>query len=372
MHVITDERCLAYSQPGHPERPQRVAGTRALLREQREIKITWEKPVIVNDDDILRAHELTQNLPVANLNSGTSASSTTFWRGDGTWAIAGTGDVVGPGSSTDNALAKFDSTTGKVIQNSNATLSDAGTLTATAFAGALTGNVTGNASGTAATVTGGTQASITSTANLVTVGTIGTGTWQGTAIADAYVANDLTISGGTVNNSVIGGSTPAAATVTTLNATGATTLDGAVTLGNATGDDIVMTGRMASHMVPKTTNTYDLGTSSLRYRELFLSGSTINLGGATISSDGTGTISIAATGAILPVGSLVGTQKIAQTNAAGVSTRNVEFFTNSGGLGTAAKTFVFKGSGTGDLVFTTFTFNNGNAITTQTRSLFVF
>ena len=66
MHVITDERCLAYSQPGHPERPQRVAGTRALLREQREIKITWEKPVIVNDDDILRAHELTHIYLVEN------------------------------------------------------------------------------------------------------------------------------------------------------------------------------------------------------------------------------------------------------------------------------------------------------------------
>ena len=65
------------------------------------------------------------------------------------WATdtAGTGDVVGPASSTDDALAKFDSTTGKVIQNSNATLSDAGTLTATAFAGPIAGAVTGNVAG---------------------------------------------------------------------------------------------------------------------------------------------------------------------------------------------------------------------------------
>jgi hypothetical protein len=55
---------------------------------------------------------------------------------DGTPAIiqigaggAGTGDVTGPGSATDNALARFDSTTGKIIQNSVGILDDSGNLT---------------------------------------------------------------------------------------------------------------------------------------------------------------------------------------------------------------------------------------------------
>lgn len=75
--------------------------------------------------------------------------------------------------------------------------------------------------------------------NITQVGTIGTGVWQGTAIADTYVADNLTISGGTVNNTVIGGVTPAAATFTsiTMNSSGDIT---------GVGSDIVMTGANSS------------------------------------------------------------------------------------------------------------------------------
>ncbi len=61
-------------------------------------------------------------------------------------AAGSAGDVVGPGSSTDNALVRFDGTTGKLVQSSVGILSDAGALSgltsvaATTFTGALTGN----------------------------------------------------------------------------------------------------------------------------------------------------------------------------------------------------------------------------------------
>lgn len=70
----------------------------------------------------------TMKLPTSAGTNGyvlvTDGSGNTSWSAAG----SGSGDVVGPGSATDNALARFDSTTGKLIQNSVVTLNDGGDL----------------------------------------------------------------------------------------------------------------------------------------------------------------------------------------------------------------------------------------------------
>ena len=44
--------------------------------------------LVTEPDAVNLANEVAGNLPVANLNGGTAASSTTFWRGDATWVSA--------------------------------------------------------------------------------------------------------------------------------------------------------------------------------------------------------------------------------------------------------------------------------------------
>jgi hypothetical protein len=136
---------------------------------------------------------------------------------------------------------------------------------------------------------------------------------------------------------------------------------------------------VAQNILPSDTNTYDLGSPTKRWKDIYLSSNSINLDGATISSDGTGTINIAATGATLPEGSKAGTNKIAVavTGSGGTeqSATVVPFFSNADGLSTANANFNFNATVDDKFVFTgtkTFTLSTGANLADSNITLFQF
>ena len=132
---------------------------------------------------------------------------------------------------------------------------------------------------------------------------------------------------------------------------------------------------VSSAIVPDTDSVYNLGTANLRWGTLYLANNTIDLGGSLISSDGTGTITISSSGAVLPVNSKVAVdgvdKNIALVGNTGAIATVVPFYTKELGLNTVATNFTF-GANPDDYVFTNFTFSNGSSITQSARALFYF
>ena len=134
-------------------------------------------------------------------------------------------------------------------------------------------------------------------------------------------------------------------------------------------------------IIPDSNGTRSLGSTSKRFKELFLLGQTIDLGGAILDSDGTGQLSVSAAGVTLPAGSKVETGNelaVVSTGATGGSgqvTRLVNFFSAAGGLTTPNARFEFNATVDNKFVFTgskSFTLANGTSLTDSEITLFQF
>ena len=96
---------------------------------------------------------------------------------------------------------------------------------------------------------------------------------------NATTGNDYKINGTSVLNSttlgsgVTNSSLTSVGTLGSLNVSGITTLAGNIFLGDNTADDITVSGEFISNLIPDATNTYDLGSSTQKWRDVWSAGS---------------------------------------------------------------------------------------------------
>ena len=113
--------------------------------------------------------------------------------------------------------------------------------------------------------------------------------------------------------SIVGSSilSPSSADLTLNSSNGNVVIEGIRVAGTTLSTEDSTPGiEIAGNLIPSQNGVFQLGSSTRRWQTLFVAAETIDLGGATIKSDGSGQIEIAATGATLPSGSKVGDQSL--------------------------------------------------------------
>lgn len=99
------------------------------------IAVSWQSNVVADSTSDTLTFVAGSNVTIT---TDSSTDTITISATGGGWG--GSGDVVWPASSTDNAIARYDGTTGKLLQNSGATIDDSGNITATNLSGTNTGD----------------------------------------------------------------------------------------------------------------------------------------------------------------------------------------------------------------------------------------
>ena len=207
------------------------------------------------------------------------------------------------------------------------------------------------------------------------------------AYVDNEIANvsvgDLTFTGSTIG-------APSNADLTLTSSNGNVVIEGIRVAGTTISTEDSSPGlEIAGNLIPSQDGVFQLGSASRRWQTLFVAAETIDLGGAVISSDTTGSLTISASGATLPSGSKVVDQAIVlggKTNKTGARpVQLVGVFTSDGStiltdaqiLATTAElTLEFNGTVEDVPVYTeanqTFTLTNGNSLASNQTGVTVF
>lgn len=170
------------------------------------------------------------------------------------------GNVTGPGSATDNAICRFDGTTGQLIQDSLVVASDLGAvsgITDLAISGAFSGATTISSSGLA------TLDSVSVTTTLSTGGL---------------------------------------ATLASLLVSGNSTLSGDVTVGDSSADTLVINALLNSDIIPLTDATLSLGSTTKNFVKICLDNGATDGGAIDFNASSTSFLKSNAAGTSLDIG----------------------------------------------------------------------
>lgn len=306
-------------------------------------------------------------------------------------ATSGTGDVVGPASSTDNAIARFDSTTGKLLQDSVVTIGDTGItagMTSLSINGATIGAnalaVTGTTSTGAITSTGLHTISLAGNGLRVTNSTDGTNNQAAIFESDratpangdnVYTSYFLSDSAGTQTE--FGRLSVFATTVTDAAEDGEFRMQ--VMINGVSTAKYRFTG---TAMLPATNDGAALGTATISWSDLALaSGATIRIantdwlathttgiltvgtGDLRVTTAGTNTASVVTVGGTQTLTSKTLTSPV--INTATIGTSLVPTSSDGAALGSSTLMFSDLFLADGGVI----NWNNGNAVLTHSSGI---